>query len=500
MIGGYLIFISTAWGPWAFSDSAAYISAARNIQNSLGPVIINANGSITAVTEFPPVFPFILSLITPFNGDFIQSARWFNIFCFITSIFLSGLISLNLLKKRFLSVIISSAMAISPIMVDTYSGFMSEPLFILFLLLLIFCLLKFLQTRKIIFLFIIFCVVPFLPMIRYAGILFIICVGLLLLAYQKFHIVNLAKIIPVYFIAALLPIMVWFIYQYKTLEKFGGKGFSFDFSLIKNLFRSIFEELAIMLNWIPYSGNYSNEYIKYIFIFIFLILYLFVTIITVISLYKKSHKNNSAVLLLQICLFLISSYLLFIGFTQSVTVPQIDIIDRMLAPIFPFLILFVFSGFDYIIPKSNFSLLTVFSIFLTVLSLRYYFLLSLGQVNTLHKDGLGYTSKEIVQSEFITKLGEIPPDTHLVSNDAAFVLFHSNRFPLPVKQFHNRPFGSGDAYGEKSFRKNHAALIIIYPEFRNYYGDQSTELLKTLTEDLVIAYQDEIGGIYYFPY
>ena len=117
----------------------------------------------------------------------------------------------------------------------------------------------------------------------------------------------------------------------------------------------------------------------------------------------------------------------------------------------------------------------------------------------LYEDGLGYTAKEIVQSRFIKELGDIPDGVRMISNDAAFVLFHTNRFPLPVIQFHNRPYGSGNAYGEESFRERPAALIIIYPEFRNYYGEGSSELLINLTRGLAIAYQDEIGGIYYPP-
>jgi uncharacterized membrane protein (UPF0136 family) len=498
-IGGILIFRSTNWGPWAFSDSAAYISAARNIQSNLGPVIINASGSITAVTEFPPGFPFILSKITPNQGNFIQSARYLNVLCFALTIFLAGMISQNFLKNRFLGVAVSASIALSPVMLETFSGFMSEPLFIAFLLFSIFCMINFLQTGHITFFLLIIFAASLLPMIRYAGIAFVVCIGLILIAYHNIRLLKLEKLIPIFFIAALSPVLGWFVYQYQVFNKFGGKSFSFNFALIRKLTVSILEELKLLINWIPYSGKYSVEPIKYFFIGITLILFIFAAIRTMISFFKKNSENSTAIISLQIYAFLIFAYLLFIGFTHSITVPQIDIIDRMLAPIYPLLILFIFTSLDGYISTNSFSLTTYFLFFFLLLSLRYNFLLSMSQIDMLYEDGLGYTAKEIVQSRFIKELGDIPDGVRMISNDAAFVLFHTNRFPLPVIQFHNRPYGSGNAYGEESFRERPAALIIIYPEFRNYYGEGSSELLINLTRGLAIAYQDEIGGIYYPP-
>ena len=99
----------------------------------------------------------------------------------------------------------------------------------------------------------------------------------------------------------------------------------------------------------------------------------------------------------------------------------------------------------------------------------------------------------------ISALQALPDNQRMISNSAGFVLYYTNRFPLQINQFANRVYGRKNGYGEKSFREKQAALILLYPEFFNYYGNNSLELLQTITDKLKIHYQDAIGGIYYYP-
>ena len=200
-----------------------------------------------------------------------------------------------------------------------------------------------------------------------------------------------------------------------------------------------------------------------------------------------------------ICLFFLVSYILFIGFTHNLTIPNIDIIDRMMAPIYPFLILTLILGFGNFDNNKVLKSLYGFLILVAIISSRYYLLSTLSSVKELNVNGKGFTSRQYQESEFLEKLTTLPSDQIMISNSAAFVLFHTNRFPYPIEQFHGKLFGSGNSYGEKPFREKNAALIILFPEFRNYYGENSDQLLKTLTAGLQVDFQDEIGGIYYYP-
>jgi len=185
LVGGYLIFRATNWGPWAFSDSSAYLSAARNIQAGIGAVIQNSYVSITPVTEFPPFFPFTLSLLTPANGDFLSTVRWINIFLFSVCTAIVGQLGFIASKNLISGFFASALFVFSPVMIDTFSGFMSEPLFIGLLLLLVYLIIKFVLTQNKFLLIPIFILSSILPMIRYAGILFIFCFSLFLLIFIR---------------------------------------------------------------------------------------------------------------------------------------------------------------------------------------------------------------------------------------------------------------------------------------------------------------------------
>ncbi len=499
-MGGYLIFRATSWGPWAFSDSSAYLSASRNIQSGNGAVIHNSNGTFTPVTEFPPFFPVIINIFTPIKGDFVATTRWINILCFFLSTFMIGLLCYQT-SGNLLAVFFSTALfAFSPVMVDTFSGFMSEPIFISLLLFLVFYIYKFIKTQNKLFFFLTIVASAMLPLIRYAGLLFIFCLSFSLLFFGKKTIRESLPTFFLYLVAALTPISIWFINQFTNLNKVGGKSFLFKIEIIKDFFGSIEQEFQVLLSWIPYSGTYSNRILNNAFLIFFIGLFLTSVVHGIIAIREKNLKrSDDSLFLFILSLFLVIAYVIFIGFTHNLTIPKIDIIDRMMAPIYPFIILILILGLlsNAYLGKSRVIGITL--LLVAIFSTRFYLLSSLGYVRELYSNGKGYTSRQFMQSDFLHQLVKLPSDQQMISNSAAFVLFHTNRFPYPVEQFPNHSFGSGNSYGEKPFRQKKAALILIFPEFRNYYGSNSDQLLNTLTAGLQVDFQDEIGGIYYYP-
>jgi len=434
------------------------------------------------------------------NGNFLFTVRWINILLFSVCTIIVGQLGFKASRNIFSGIVASALFAFSPVMIDTFSGFMSEPLFIGCLLLLVFLLLSFVHSQNKILLVPIFLFSALLPMIRYAGILFVFCFSIFLL----FLLNNISRrsllFIPLYLLTSLSPLGIWFFYQFTNLNKVGGKSFIFSIGIFKNMFESIMQELQIIQGWMPYSGIYPNEVINYGLAVFFGGLFLTSIILGIIAnvKYWKFNSENPQLLFL-ICLFILIAYILFIGITHNLTIPNIDIIDRMMAPVYPFIILALILGFRNLDKSKTTSFFGVVLMVIAIISSRFYFLSALSSVKELNENGKGFTSRQYKESEFLEKLTALPSDQIMVSNSAAFVLFHTNRYPYPVEQFHNKPFGSGNSYGEKSFRQKNAALIILFPDFRNYYGKNSDQLLETLTAGLQVDFQDENGGIYYYP-
>lgn len=461
-------------------------------------MIINSNRSITRMTEFAPLYSIVLSVITGRNGNFIESARWLNIFLFFLSIFLSGFFTFAITRNGFISVGVSLFTALSPILLDAFAGIMSEPLFILLLIIHTFLLWLYISNpdwKKMISLAV---VTTLLPLTRYAGIIFSISAGILILLLGKktfkrnlFHGVSFSAI-------TLLPIGIWFLDLYLQLNKVGGKRFSFDLSIIGSFFRSVLSEYFVIRTWYPYYGIYPSNIINGLIEIFFTILFLSIFCLSMVSVIKNWKSPEKTHLFLMIGFVHIILYVAFIAITHAVTIPQIDIINRMLAPILPLGILILAAMFSIENQQTSKIPWKVPVIVLLAVAARYNYLITTQKMTEYYENGFGFNSREIQQAGFIDALHDLDTEKPMISNSAAFVLFHTNRFPLNINHFHNRQYGSSDGYGEKTFREKHAPLIILLPDFRNSYGEDAGELLETITTGLEQSYADSIGAIFYF--
>lgn len=499
LLGGFFAFKSTNWSPWAFSDSAAYLSAARNFYAGRGLVIINSNGNATRMTEFAPLYSILLSIITGRSGNFIQSARWLGIISFTLSIFLSGLFAYVATRNHIASGCVSLFIALSPIMLDAFTGIMSEPFFILLLIIHIILLCTYVSRPEWKYFLPLVLITMLIPLTRYAGIIFPISAGILIILLGKKGFKrNLLKGLS-FSAISLMPVGLWFLDLYWHLNKVGGKRFTFNLSIFGSFFRSVFSEFFVLRTWYPYFGIYPGRTINFLielFFTLFFISIFSLGIYRVINKWKSPEKHHQLFLISTLHIFL---YLVFIALTHSITTPQIDIINRMLAPILPLVMLILASVFSKEIKPIPNILWQVPLALLIVIAGRYSYLITASKMTEYYQNGFGYNSREIQQSGFLDELSRLDREIPIISNSAAFVLFHTNRFPINISIFHNRQYGSADAYGEKTFRERHAPLIIHLPDFRNTYGSEANQFLATITNGLEQSYADPVGSIYYYP-
>ncbi len=501
IIGGFLLWRATTWGPWAFSDSSAYLSGARNFIKGRGLVILHSAGYKIQITEFPPLFPVLLGLLSGKDGDFIQVARWMNIILFSGSVFFVGSIIYFVGKSVLLSIFGSAAVALAPIMIEYYSSLMSEPLFIFILLFLVLFVYLFLIKKRNILSFPLLLFSAALPLIRYAGLIFIISIGFFAFIIFKGKKKNgVLKILP-YFAFSFLPVSLWLIYLYIHHGKLGGKGFFLSSSFSYEFFQSVGEELNLLKTWIPYMESHAIEWVSFSALILFFIFFLGIISFILFYIFKKPELfSRSNIQLSILLLIMIVFYLTFIALLHTITIPQIDIIPRMLSPLFPLFILLICNLLGFITEQLKEKIFLTFAVcILGVLTIRYYYLSSISIVQNYESEGRGYTARIYQQSGIIEAINKLPDEEPKVSNSAGFVLFHTNRFPYENNQFPNHQFGRGNSYGEKSFREKGAALIILYSDFFNYYGSVAKSLLDSITDNLVIHYKDSEGGIYYYP-
>ena len=500
LLGGFLVYQATNWGAWAFSDSAAYVSAARNFAAGHGFVILNSNGGITPMTEFPPLYSMLLSLFLGSGQDPNRAIRWVNISLFPAFIGLFGTI-LYIQYRRLLPAVVGMLFCVfSPVLIDIFAGVMSETLFLPLLLALLLVDLIYLQKRKGTTLIGIIVLSALLPVTRYAGILFVfintICLSLLISGKLKERLHTGILIL----FCSLLPAGVWFTHLFLLTTKLGGKRLSIGWDILERISRSFQVEARVLLNWLPYYGVYAPPWFNQVITFGALLVG--ITVITLllrsIVINRNKEKDIPFTNLVFISSGFLGAYLSFIAFTHAITTPQIDIIDRMLAPILPFIIALL-MGFLALLQTRKQMLALGITLLVCILALRFNSLRTWASVQDFMQSGLGYSARTYQESGLIAEIQTLPPDQRMISNSAGFVLYYTNRFPLQINQFANRTYGRKDGYGERSFREKGAALILIYPDFYNFYGDNAADLLQTVTNGLEVGYQDAVGGIYYYP-
>jgi hypothetical protein len=303
----------------------------------------------------------------------------------------------------------------------------------------------------------------------------------------------------IYAVTSLLPVAIWFLRLYTSTSKVGGKRFQLDWSIISNFWQSIREEFKVLRTWLPYFSIYDNQTLDRAIVIGALVLSIALLVYLAVALIRKKMKPSGETYKLVLLVIInLCAYLLFIALTHTITIPQIDIINRMLAPILPMLFILILAAVGLFVQHRR-MLLVVFTAALLLVTLRFNFYQSSSFIAEMNENGHGYANREYSQSGIIAQIQAIPDDQRMVSNAAAFVLYYTNRFPIQVDQFANRTFGKTNGYGEKWVREKGAALIILYPEFRNFYGKAAESLLETVTQGLDAAYQDETGGIYYYP-
>ncbi len=500
-IGGFLVFHAMTWGPWAFSDSSAYVSAARNFASGNGFIIYQSTGRIKAITEFPPFYPMIISVFGGNKLDYISTIRWSNIFIFSSSIILFSQNLYSATRKHYLSIIATLFFISSPQIITSYTSAMSEPLFLFLILLALFLFQQIFQNNKKFSKFSFFAVSSLLPITRYAGVLFVGIFGInFFINSRSSPFVLRIKNTILYYIIAFLPVGLWGLTLFYKFNILGGKRFSLDNTIFHNFSQSIIEELKVIKLWIPYVEIYLETFTEALIISIasFSIISLIGWTIKQFVFSNRANVSTQKYFFLLLIL-LIFGYVSFIGLTHSITIPQIDIIDRMMIPIYPLCLIIVFLSLDALIKKiDKRSFLSIFIIISAFIGLRFNTLRTKTYIQTMSVNGNGFTARAYQQSGFINEIRKIPDDKKMISNSSGFVLFYTNRYPIQVNNFPNYSYGVGNSYGEKSFRENQAALIILFSDFSNYYGKESENLLYTLTNTLNAKYVGIEGGIYHY--
>jgi hypothetical protein len=504
LVGVWIIFYATNWGVWGYSDSATYLGAARSLAAGKGFEIQKSSGGIYLYRLFPPFYPMALSAVSFIAGNIFITARAVNLIVFGGFLFATGYLLFQGTEDIMLSFMGPAILLVSPMMIENFTGAMTEPIFFyVFALFLIFDY-RYLYSPSPVNEVLLILFLSLLPITRYVGIIFIFSNLIILIVFLPLAVKK--RFASALRISALstLPITGWLLYIYQNTNQIAGRRtqlpkafwdtFSEGFVIIPGLFK----------DFLPYAGLYENVIPSNVRFSILLVLFVILVssaIILLIKNFQPEDKNNNKENMLFLVVMHSFSFLLFIPISYSITERSYVIDHRILSPLIPMVILISLLSYAVVISRLKINKVypliaaSIVGIFL----FRYYFFQARTEIVYLHENGRGFASKEYIQSGIISEIQKIPSNTIMISNSAGFILFHDNRLPQQVDQFHRRMYGTGNSASERNFRTQNAALILLLPDFNNFYGDQAKDLLPVLSDGLVVEYQDSVSAIYYFP-
>jgi len=128
-VGWYFARSLAPWGPWAFSDSAVYVTEGWNWAHGAGAIVWDRSLSSRWVTMFAPGYPWLLAIGFRWTSNWIAVARGWDVLLVALWVFLVGAPALQWVRPPWAVWSVASLFLLVPV-VRAFSGIMSEPPFL----------------------------------------------------------------------------------------------------------------------------------------------------------------------------------------------------------------------------------------------------------------------------------------------------------------------------------------------------------------------------------
>lgn len=513
IIGSAMIYYSTYWGPWVFSDSTGYIYCARNLLAGHGLGLFRPSGVFRPLDLQPPFYSLVLGFFGLFGADLVITARWIDIVLFGLTILLVGVALYTFTKSSWHSVIGSLLLFCMPVMVDIYSGAMSEPLFLFTGLAGIFLTLLFLRNNRYIVLIIAALSSGLSMFTRYTGLAFVITGIIALLIFSQRSWKNRLGSVIIYGLVSSLPSIGWLIWL--RLQSSNPRSFYTNSNIWEQFTKFKLDVVKEFWSWLPFTSllpHYTYNLAKNLFL-IFILLMVVISCLSAWIIRKKNLKifdsyNGLAVGVLMMVLAAANLFILVFSYVFS---DPPNSVYRILLPLQVSAMIGVFSILLFTIRAlSTAKWLNLLPILLAFGISSSYLHDSIKIVSQYHQNGNGYTSREMRSSPTVHEVELLPKNIPIITNESALVLFYTGRAAYDISELlDGKPQSITNRYGDdpidpaqQAFREDRGALVLFASsgsQFKQLYGNQATSRLAYLTQGLSVYSQTADGAIYFYP-
>ncbi len=487
---GLILLFTCRYGAGISPDSVAYISVARNVAEGHG--FITYDGYYFVLQ--PPLYPLLLASIKNILFvDPLVSAGYCNAVLFGLIVFLSGLFLLKHLKSLTMVILGTLSILISYALVQTSLMALSEPLFILLVLLFLHYFERY-QSKRDITSLIIFSVSAALACLtRYTGIIIIltgvISIFLWVINPKKEKLLHLL----IFVVIAVLPISIWIVRNYFLSGTLVGQRAVSSFTLFENL-KYFFN--TILPWYLP-----ANIIGSYLFIILLIIL-----IWILFRLYRIKALSKVGINIIGPSLLFVLFYsgILIIS---STTTAYDHISDRLLSPIYVPTVFIIFFITDKILSwlKTHYhvKLVMILSVVGIILLLRYPLSNTLFIIDEyIERSGCEYSSKSWRGSatiQYLIRQKKLGKEYTFYSNapEAVYILANIDARWSPAKTMYNSPLRLNVNSNQMNVWQHEEKVCLVW------FDKINREFLLTIDELQKNRYMFEIaqledGEIYTF--
>lgn len=333
LIGIILVLISTSkYGVGLSMDSVNYISAARSLLLGRGYLYYDES----PLVHFPPLFSTVLAIFGLIGIEPLDGARFVNAFVFGLIVFTSGQLFRMAIKSNALVILGTVSILLSYPLLYVSTHAYSEPLFVLLAVLFIIYLIKFLNQRRFIVLFLLSILAALSCLQRYMGVTIILTGFASIIFLPKAHLKERLKYAIVFGVMSITPFIIWILRNYMLTSTFTGVRLPSQRTLLYNTVST----LSCLTTWfMPYEVPFWIGLIGSSFV-------VFILITVIHFLHHKLNKGLTAVSfqLWPSGVFVLVYIIFLIASSTNVAIDAIS--DRLLVPIYVFVIFFVFISID----------------------------------------------------------------------------------------------------------------------------------------------------------
>ncbi|MHC1738878.1 MAG: ArnT family glycosyltransferase [Ignavibacteriaceae bacterium] len=488
--GIVLILLINSYGVGLTPDSVAYISVARNILNGRG--FIGFDGSHFLLQ--PPLYPILLVVIKKiFFLDPLISAGYLNACLLGIIVYYSGLIFNKNLKSFLLTIAGTISIMISFVFIQIFLIALSEPLFILLILLYLYYFDVYREKGDITSLLFFSIAVALACLSRYIGVILILTGSISIFIWRIKPFKEMFRHLLIFWFITSLPIGLWIIRNYYQSGTLTGERAASSYTLSENM---LFLFNRVLKWFLPVQINGEQ-----LFVFILIISAGIFTGIIFISKYKEKGlllKKTGPVLLF------IFFYVFAILISSSTTAyDKID--NRILSPIFVPLILLMFIIPDRVITSLSRYLYPRLTTILLLVGISFWMNYHLTRTvynisKFIAQSGEEYGSKAWKENPVIKYLKEhkeFESEYSLYSNvpEAVYILANIETKWSLTKTLYNSPkLINIDPGAERNWYKDNKAVLVWFNNVDRHFLFDLDELKKFNNMGEIVQLKD--GQIY----